>query len=609
MNSSKAFPAAGATLRAALAVLAICSPLAARSAPNALSPQGAPGAAAPAPPGAPAPGPLTFETIQFQPASGPAIPAEMGTLAVPESRSGASGKTLHLKFVRFRSTSKTPGPPIVYLAGGPGGSGIEAAKGARLPLFLALREHGDVIAFDQRGTGASEPKMDCPDLYFLPFDRPVDRAESEAILAAGMKGCFERLRREGIEPNAYTTLESAHDLDDLRKALGAPKISLWAISYGTHLALATLKAHGEGIDRAILAGVEPLAGTLKRPADQEALLGTIAALSRKDPALAKAVPDLRASIARVLESLRRQPRTVDLVHPVAGQPAPITVGALDFQAALAGMLEGPATFAGLPDFVARLEKGDWTALALDALRFRASRLPNAMSVAMDCASGASPDRLARIVTEAKSALLGDAINVPFPGICRGLGVPDLGDGYRRPFASKVPVLLISGTLDGRTPPANADEVAKSFPNARSLVIEGAGHSDPLFLSSPKILEAMRAFLAGGRGGSGRIALEPVRFVPPRTVVELPAEALARFAGTYRFGEGETRRVFQAGSLLYSQRGQGQPLPIRPFSPTEFFWEGMPGVARFEAGADGRAQAMLFDPDGRGEAWKRGERVE
>jgi hypothetical protein len=35
-----------------------------------------------------------------------------------------------------------------------------------------------------------------------------------------------------------------------------------------------------------------------------------------------------------------------------------------------------------------------------------------------------------------------------------------------------------------------------MPNAVSFVIEGAGHSDPLFLSSPKILETMKMFLRG-----------------------------------------------------------------------------------------------------------------
>jgi pimeloyl-ACP methyl ester carboxylesterase len=58
---------------------------------------------------------------------------------------------IELAFVRFKSTAKNPGPPIVYLAGGSGGSGIGAARGSRFPLFMALREIADVIAFDQSG--------------------------------------------------------------------------------------------------------------------------------------------------------------------------------------------------------------------------------------------------------------------------------------------------------------------------------------------------------------------------------------------------------------------------------------------------------------------------
>ncbi len=53
--------------------------------------------------------------------------AELGTLLVPENRSDPQSNLIELAFVRFKSTAKTPGPPIVYLAGGPGGSGIGAA--------------------------------------------------------------------------------------------------------------------------------------------------------------------------------------------------------------------------------------------------------------------------------------------------------------------------------------------------------------------------------------------------------------------------------------------------------------------------------------------------
>lgn len=558
---------------------------------------------------APAVSRLTIEPTTFKPASGEPVAAELGTLVVPQARNAPSDRTIKLKFVRFRSTSKNPGPPIVYLAGGPGGSGIDAAKGARFPLFLALREFGDVIALDQRGTGEAEPKMRCTEWFMVPFPKPLDRAEAENIFAVGMKKCFDRLSQEGIDAKAYTTLESAHDINDLRKALGAEKITLWGISYGTHLALATLRAHGDHIDRAILAGVEPLGHTLKLPSDQEALLRSISDLAKRDREVARSVPDLTAAISRVMARLRKEPATVTLVHPMAGQSITVQMGPLDLQYVLAAMLEGPEAFAGMPDFVSRLEAGDWTALALLASRFRAGILPSAMSVSMDCASGASGDHLARIQSEAKETLLGDAINLPFPGICQGLGVPDLGDAFRKPFQSSTPLLLISGTLDGRTPPRNAEGVMKGFANAQHLVIEGAGHSDPLFLSSPKILDAMQAFLRGQKIPVTRIALDPVRFQKPRTVVELPDEILSRYVGTYRIEGDDVRHVFKAGLLLYTQRGQNPPNPLRPVSKTDFFWEGLPGTVRFEVSADGKETTLWVDPDGTGRTLQKASKIE
>jgi pimeloyl-ACP methyl ester carboxylesterase len=59
--------------------------------------------------------------------------------------------------------------------------------------------------------------------------------------------------------------------------------------------------------------------------------------------------------------------------------------------------------------------------------------------------------------------------------------------------SKVPALFISGSLDGRTPISNAEEVRNGFANSAHLILEGASHGDDLFLSSPAILEAVLSF--------------------------------------------------------------------------------------------------------------------
>ena len=63
-----------------------------------------------------------------------------GTFEVPENRSDPNSRKIKIGFVRFKSTSATPGDPIVYLAGGPGGTGVGTAQGPRFPLFMALRE-------------------------------------------------------------------------------------------------------------------------------------------------------------------------------------------------------------------------------------------------------------------------------------------------------------------------------------------------------------------------------------------------------------------------------------------------------------------------------------
>ena len=132
---------------------------------------------------------------------------------------------------------------------------------------------------------------------------------------------------------------------------------------------------------------------------------------------------------------------------------------------------------------------------------------------MDCASGATAARRATIEEQGRTALLGDVINASLRARCAHWPVEDLGDDYRSPVRAEMPVLFISGTLDIKTPPANAEDVLPGFPNGHHLVIEGGSHDDDLFLSSPKIAEAMIGFLQG-QEVVDRVELKPLRFKLP-----------------------------------------------------------------------------------------------
>ncbi len=231
----------------------------------------------------PAPVAVTFEPYVFPGPSGVKVDAEKGTFNVPENRADPNSRTISIRFIRFPSTSATPGDPIVYLAGGPGGTGVLTAMGARFPLFMALREIADVIAFDQRGAGLSSPTPTCVNVPPYGADTPLTRANIVAFYRASLTRCFNVWKERGVDIDGYTTLESAHDIENLRKALGARKLNLWGISYGSHLGLAVMKYHPATVNRAVLSGIEGLDQTIKRPALTDRVFAHVQEIIDADP--------------------------------------------------------------------------------------------------------------------------------------------------------------------------------------------------------------------------------------------------------------------------------------------------------------------------------------
>jgi pimeloyl-ACP methyl ester carboxylesterase len=130
-----------------------------------------------------------------------------------------------------RSTAAHPGNPIVFLMGGPGIPGtVMAPIPPYFTLFERLRALGDVIIVDQRGIGGSEPALDCPFDGTLPIDAFVDIRRLVGAIQQRVAACAAQWRAKAVEPKDFNTLESADDIADLRRALGAEKIDLLAFS-------------------------------------------------------------------------------------------------------------------------------------------------------------------------------------------------------------------------------------------------------------------------------------------------------------------------------------------------------------------------------------------
>lgn len=426
---------------------------------------------------------------------------ELVTLTVPENRARPESRRIAIRFVRLPATGAKPGYPVVYLAGGPGGSAVGNGQGVRFAFFNRLRDVGDVILLEQRGTGLSDALPVCET---LPFDmaRPLDRANFTDTYRRELARCIGFWRSKGADVAGYNTAESAADLDDVRSALGVEKLNLVGLSYGTHLGMAALK-RGSPVHRAVFAGLEGLDQTVKLPAHFDAFLARVA--------VAAGDPNLLATMRRVHARLEREPVTLTVNDP-GGMPVQVRLGAFAIQLLTSfAFISDPDRLVRLPELYAAMDQGVYQPaadLVVRALQGELSRMKG-MPQLMDLASGVSRPRLDLVRRQMGAAVLGDAGNYPMPHVYDVAPELVLGDDFRRPLATDVPTLLVMGTMDGRTPVESQEQLLPQFRRATRLTVVNAGHN--IFEQSDAVQAGIVRFLQTGTVGTGQIALPPPQF--------------------------------------------------------------------------------------------------
>lgn len=191
----------------------------------------------------------------------------------------------------------------------------------------------------------------------------------------------------------------------------------------------------------------------------------------------------------------------------------VTIGEFDAQIAMAIMLGRRGFQQVLPLALREAEAGDYGLLGGVALMVREELGSfRAMPLAMDVASGQSPQRRALVAAQARESMFGDALNFPFPELADGLGLLDLGDAFRGPLRSDVPVLFISGTLDGRTPQANAQALLAGFSNGKQLVVRNASHDNEMWIGNTAIADNIANFIASGKVTDEALDVPPPVFI-------------------------------------------------------------------------------------------------
>jgi pimeloyl-ACP methyl ester carboxylesterase len=377
--------------------------------------------------------------------------------------------------------------------------------------FMKLREVADVILLDQRGVGRSKPNLSRLATEPLPLDVFANNEVVLRVLKERTTTAATYFRGQGFDIQAYNTIESANDVDDVRKALGVEKLNLVGFSYGTHLGLACIRYHGAKLNRVVLVGTEGPDHTNKLPFTSDASLRRLAQLAAAAPELEGKVPDLVGILREVLTRFEKEPVTVQITDQRSKKPIEVKVGKTGLQYLIMRDLGDTNDLPIFPAWFYTMHQGDYSILGRFVER-RYNQLSGGislMTIVMDASSGTSKARAARIQEEAKTALLGEMVNFPFPGVDDAVGNPDLGEKYRSPINTNVATLFISGTLDNNTPPFQADEVRRTFRQSTHLVIENAGHESMVI--EERVQQAMVDYLNGKDVSKVTISLPPLKF--------------------------------------------------------------------------------------------------
>jgi pimeloyl-ACP methyl ester carboxylesterase len=448
-------------------------------------------AAAPAPAASQAPTTLAgyyAQRLDWQPCDGG---FQCAQLVVPFDYAQPDGRRFTLPVIKRPAADPAHRiGALVVNPGGPGGSGAAYALGAAREFPAAVLARFDIVGFDPRGAGASQPALTCEngrqlDTFFGTDDEPADPAQLARVVAAS-KQFAARCERNSAALLPYVgTPNAARDLDVLRAALGESGLTYLGKSYGTYLGawyaqLFPHRVRALVLDGAVDPAASSLAATVAQAQGFQVAFGSFAVwcLGTAGCPLAGSVASAEAKVEALITRANSAPLTNRLGDRQVADGAMLLYGVAD---ALYSRSSWPTLEAALASAFA----GDGTGL-LELANQLYGRNPNgtystlaSAVTAIDCLDRPWPRSLgpwqAAASAAAKAAPLFGAALVWGSLTCAYWPVPSYPQA--RITAAGAPPILVVGTLrDPATPYRWAQALAADLASGVLLGWNGDGHT-------------------------------------------------------------------------------------------------------------------------------------
>ena len=404
--------------------------------------------------------------------------ADCYTLFVPLDRADLEAGAVALPVAVLHPAGEATRPPVVYLHGGPGG---EAFDYADRWFSQPLSEDGDVIVFDQRGSGQAVPSLDCgeiEDAWYAVFETVAPPAAEIEILRQAYTDCRARLGAQ-TDLDQFDTEAVADDVEDLRRALGLETWSLYGVSYGTRVALAVMRRHGDAVRNVVLDSVYPpeLGGEGWMLDSIETALQRLIEGCLAEAGCGATFPDLATDLETALANLDAMPYTLG-VEDDGGVVHELSLTGADFYAGMFNALYDVDLIPLVPFLIFSAANGDYSFLvdlAEQSIPALTSSYEGAR-LSIDCADGGAlidAGGLASTIDDYPS--FSTMFGAYAPPFCELWGVEAVPEAFLDPVVSEIPTLLLAGEYDPVTPVSQSELALDGLGNGELYVFPGIGH--------------------------------------------------------------------------------------------------------------------------------------
>lgn len=387
-----------------------------------------------------------------------------------------AGPTIRVHAAVLPAAGGTAEPdPVFVLAGGPGQAAGELGR-ALDTVFGKVRRRRELVLVDQRGTGRSTP-LRCP----LPDAIEAGNADWNPARAC--------LAEFDADVTGFASAAFIRDLEAVRKALGYERINLWGASYGTRAALLYARTYPGRVRTMVLDGVLPPNRNLfeSEPlSSQEALEKTLSACAA-EAACALAFPQLDRTLSDILTGLGTGMQ--EFPDPQEGG-IPVAIDKATFMQNLRGALYRPESAAAIPFIIDRFAQGDARplfAFAYEINRRIVDHMYLGLTLSVLCTEEIPRAEKTAVETAGAQSLFGTAYYDFWKNACEDWPGTPVASDFGAPVRADMPVLLLSGALDPVTPPAAAEEAARTLSNSVHFIAPAAGHNVSDFGCAPGLI--------------------------------------------------------------------------------------------------------------------------